>query len=76
MSTNDPTLNVNLLLEQIEGSIDLTEKNARHMNDREITTGLACVQKRFLTLMKKEIHPSESSMRVLKDAEDNQEERE
>lgn len=76
MSTNDPTLNVNLLLEQIEGSVDLTEKNARHMNDREVTTGLACIQKRFLTLIKKEFHPSESSIRVLKDTKDDHEERE
>lgn len=76
MSTNDPTMNMNLLLEQIEGSVDLTEKNARHMNDREIATCMVGVQRRFLKLMKKEMHPSESSIRVLKDVKDDQEETE
>lgn len=72
MNTKDPTLNMNLLLEQIEGSVDVSEKNARHMNDREIAAGMARVQKRFLKLMRKEIQPSESSIRVLKDIDEDE----
>lgn len=70
MNTNDPTLNVNLLLEELEDTVELTAKNARHMNDREVASGLVGVQKRFVMLMKKEIQPSAMSIRILKDEED------
>ncbi|MCW7552112.1 hypothetical protein NX722_05525 [Endozoicomonas gorgoniicola] len=69
MNTKDPTLNVNLLLEQMTGCIDLTQQNAQHYNDREITANLADVQKRYVNLMKNEMYPSENSIRVVLDAE-------
>lgn len=69
MNTKDPTLNVNLLLEQMKGCIDLTQQNAQHYNDREITTNLADVQKRYVNLMKDEMHPSENMIRELRDVQ-------
>ena len=69
MNTNDPTLNVNLLLEQMKVCINLTQQNAQHYNDREITANLADVQKRYLNLMRDVMHPSEQAIRVVLDAE-------
>lgn len=70
MNTKDPTLNVNLLLEQMKCCIDLTQQNAQHYNDREITANLTDVQKRYINLIRDEMHPSEQSMRIVMDVEE------
>ena len=71
MNTEDPTLNVNLLLEHMKICVDLTKKNAQHYNDREITVNLTDTQRLYLDLMKGEMCPAENMIREIRDVKDD-----
>lgn len=71
MNTKDPTLNINLLLEQMKICVDLTQKNAQHYNDREITVNLTDTQRLYLDLMKGEMSPAENMIREIRDVKDD-----